>query len=160
MNLLKRLGIGSYVLLVGAVVAIIAGIIYAANGGAPEFGEQNPMARVLVPLFNILAAVFFILAVIISVLPLKGTGAKAGSVGAMVLTIAGGFFLGLAIINGLGAFMYDWMIFLFSDLHAGDNALYANIQGALTSVIMSGVVIVVAGVGAMIGLSRGEEVPA
>ena len=155
--MLKRLGIGSYVLLVSAIVALIAGIVYAVNSGAPEFGEQNPMAGVLVPLFNILAAVFFIIAVVLAALPLQGTGKKVGSVCGMILTIVGGFFLGLAIINGLGAFMYDWMIFLFSDLHAGDDALYANIQGALTSVIMSGVVILVAGIGSMIGLSRGKE---
>lgn len=157
MKLFKRLGIGSYLLLIGAIVAIIAGIVYAVNGGAPEFAEQNKNASLLVPLFNILAAVFFILAVVLSVLPLKETAQKLSSVCVMILVILGGLFLGLAAINALGAFAYDWMIFLFSNLHDGDTALWAKIQGALVSMIMSAVVIVVAGVGAMIGLRRGGE---
>jgi hypothetical protein len=160
MKLLKKLGIGSYVLLVSAIVALIAGIIYAANSGAPEFAEQNPNAAVLVPLFNILAAVFFILAVVLSVVPAKGALQKLAPVCTMILIIVGGLFLGLAMINALNAFMYDWAIFLFSDLHAGDTALYANIQGALASMIMSGVVLVIAGIGSMIGLSRGDEAAA
>ena len=157
MNFIKKLGIGSYVLVVSAIVALVAGIVYAVNSGAPEFAEQNPNAAVLVPLFDILAAVFFILAVVVSVLPVKGLVKNISSVCVMALVVLGGLFLGIAAINALSALMYDWVIFLFSDLHAGDDALYANIQGALASTIMSGVVILVAGIGAMIGLGRGEE---
>lgn len=159
MNFIKKQRVGFYGLIATAILLLIGMIMFqiAFNSSEGFFAQQAPNAASNVILLVVFAIVCLAAAIVVAQFQKDGIVGKVLAIVSDLLRVVGLVLVGLAVVQTIGAYVYDMSIWLGSDLHNGDDGVIAAIQLALASSIVLGVGIVVGAIASCFGIKNEEK---
>lgn len=138
MEFFKKQKFGFYGLAVAAVLVLVAMIVFevAFAGSEGFFAQQAPNAPVEVAVYSVIAIVLIALAIVVNQLKIEGAAGKVVEIVADLALIAAGLLIGIAAYLTIDAYVYDYVIINYSDLHNGDTAVINAVGVAVASTVV------------------------
>ncbi len=156
--MLKKMSVGAWITCCAAILIIVSLIVYSANVSGEGYFQGRSVNGVT--LWLIIAAVLLVCAIALKLLNLKGSAATSADLASGLMQIGAPVLVALSLINliasrveGLG-FIYFSNADVIKEVQTPANM--ASGTGAIASMVVMGVALVVAIVAAFCGLRKKE----
>lgn len=150
MNFIKKQRVGFYGLIVAAILALVGMIMFesAFKAGSEFFAQQAPKAGANVAVYCVIAIVLMAGAVAAEQFKFDGIVGKVVAVVVDAALIVAGLLLAFAVYAMIQAYIYDFVIWQFSELHNGDDIIIAAIKSGVAATVVVAISFVVSFVAA------------
>ena len=156
--MLKKMSVGAWIACCAAILVIVSLIMYSANIGAEGYFQGRGVNGLT--LWLILAAVMLVAAIALRLLDLKGSAGTCADLASGLLQIGAPVLVALSLINLIAARVEGLGFIYFSNAdvikEVQTPANMASGSGAIASMVVMGVALVVAIVAAFCGLRKKE----